>query len=108
MDWCGAGAHGGHFSHGPGARSILGKIGGTGLQFRYMLAMPKNPTTTVDLGWSPDALVLHLIGGELAIVFENFETMFEAMNVLRSPVGASRVYDLRKVGAQPVALYVVP
>lgn len=99
-----------------GASSVMGqereaslvRLVVPGSSFDIMLAMAKNPTTTVDLGWSPDALVLHLIGGELAIPFENFETMFEAMNVLRSPVGASHVYDLRKVGAQPVALYVVP
>ena len=76
--------------------------------FDIMLAVPKTPATTLDLGRSPDALLLHLIGGELALSFENFETMFEAMNILRSPVGASHVYDLRQIGPQPVALYLVP
>jgi hypothetical protein len=76
--------------------------------FDIVLAMSKMPAEIVDLGESPDALVLHLAGGRLALGFESVEAMMDAIDTLRTPVGASHVHQPGSGTAQPVAVYIVP
>ena len=76
--------------------------------FDIMLAIPKTPPTIIDLAESPDALVLHLTGGKLALGFESVEAMLDAIDALRTPVGASWVRDPGGITPRPVAVYIVP
>ena len=57
---------------------------------------------------SPDALIVHLIGGELVLAFDDADKMLRAAELLRLPVSAS--HWLRKDGKlrTPFAVYVVP
>ena len=76
--------------------------------FDIMLAISKVPAAKIDLAESPDALVLHLTGGKLALGFESVEAMMDAIDTLRAPVGASNVRHPGSGAAQPVAIYIVP
>jgi hypothetical protein len=76
--------------------------------FDIMLAMSKVPAAIVDLAESPDALVLRLAGGRLALGFESVEAMLDAMDTLHTPVGAAQVRHPGGGAAQPVAVYIVP
>jgi hypothetical protein len=77
--------------------------------YDLVLAAPKPGTHALpDLGNAPDALIVHLPGGELALVFEDAGKMIEAIDLLRSPVFAARVPSKGAASSQPVALYVVP
>ena len=63
---------------------------------------------TFDLSESPDALLVHLVGGELALGFDNPEKMLKALDSLRRPIGAFHV-DGPALGSRiPVALYLAP
>src|SRR5262249_31180400 len=88
--------------------ATLRRVEGANAGFGIMLAMSKGPAATIDFGESPDALVLHLAGGKLALVFESAEAMLDAMDTLRTPVGASRVHHPGSGAAQPLAIYIVP
>jgi hypothetical protein len=76
--------------------------------FDIMLAMPRTPGAIIDLAESPDALVLHLAGGKLALSFESAEAKLEAIDTLRTPVGASQVHHPGSSAPQAVAFYIVP
>lgn len=76
--------------------------------FDIMLAMPRTPVAIIDLAESADALILHLAGGKLALSFESVESMLEAIDTLRTPIGASQVRHPGSDPAQPIALYIVP
>jgi hypothetical protein len=76
--------------------------------FDIMLAMSKVPAAIVDLAESPEALVLHLAGGKLALGFESVEAMLEAIDTLRTPVSAGQVHHQGNRAMQPVAVYIVP
>lgn len=76
--------------------------------FDIMLATPKVPAAKIDLAETPDALVLHLTGGKLALGFESVEAMMAAIDTLRTPVGASQVHPPGSGAVQPVAVYIVP
>ena len=76
--------------------------------FDIMLAIPKVPAANIDLAESPDALVIHLTGGKLALGFESVEAMMDAIDTLRAPVGASQVHRPGSGAAEPVAVYIVP
>jgi hypothetical protein len=65
---------------------VLQKIELAGAGFDIILAMPKTPPATCDLAKSPDALVMHLIGGELTLGFDSEEKMLAALESLRMPV----------------------
>ena len=78
-----------------------------GAGFNIVLATPKSPAATIDLGESPDALVLHLSGGELALAFEDGQKMIEAMDFLQHPGCAFRASDDGR-SAESVSVYVVP
>ena len=85
--------------------AVLQKVAVPGAGFDIILAMPKSPGTTINLGNSPDALVAHLIGGELALSFDGEEKMLKALNSLQLPVCALHV-DSK--ASKPVAVYIVP
>ena len=86
----------------------LRRIEVSGSSFDIILAMPKTPGAIIDLAESPDALVLHLAGGKLALGFEIVEAMIDAIDTLRTPVGASQVHRPGSAAAQPLAVYIVP
>ena len=76
--------------------------------FDLMLATSKVPAAIIDLSDSPEALVLRLAGGKLALCFESVEAMLEALDTLRTPVGAAEVHHPGSGPAQPVAVYIIP
>ena len=82
--------------------AILQKVEVRGTAFDIAVAIPKAHGVKFDLGKTPEALVVHLIGGELALWFESHEAMLKALEWLRQPVGSFRAEG------KPVALYSVP
>jgi len=74
---------------------------GTGLDI--VLAMPKSPATTIDLAMSPDALVINLIGGKLALPFNSENEMLNTLESLQRP-GCTFQTQSKK----SVSVYVVP
>jgi hypothetical protein len=76
--------------------------------FNIVLAMPKSPAATVNLDRSPDALVVHLVGGELALTFEDPAKMLATAGSLRFPACAFHVTAADGRTDMPVAAYVVP
>jgi hypothetical protein len=74
-----------------------------------VVAMPKSSAAAIyDLGYTPDALVIHLIGGKLWIGFEDAGKMLKALDVLRRPIGAFHAESDDGTSTKPVAVYVVP
>jgi hypothetical protein len=76
--------------------------------FDIILAMPKPKGAIFDLSESPDALVMHLIGGELALGFDGEEKMLAALDSLRLPVCAFHVEGKDRGARKPVSVYIVP
>jgi hypothetical protein len=77
--------------------------------FDFVLATPKPGAGMLpNLGSSPEALVVHLPGDELAVVFEDADKMLQAVDVLKRPVCAFRAGGPNGGSPQPVTLYVVP
>jgi hypothetical protein len=88
--------------------AFLQKLEVPGGAFDIIVAMPKPGGVTFDLSESPDAFLVHLIGGELALGFENAEKMLKTFDSLRRPIGAFHV-DGPALGSRiPIALYLVP
>jgi hypothetical protein len=79
-----------------------------GAGFNIVLATPKSPAAVIDLGASPDALILHLVGGELALAFEDGSKMLEAINLLQHPGCAFRAGNGNGISSTPISVYVVP
>ena len=88
--------------------AILQKLEVPGAAFDIIVAMPKRQGVTFDLSESPDALLVHLIGGELALEFDNAEKMLKALDSLRRPIGAFHLEAPPLKSRMPVALYLVP
>jgi hypothetical protein len=88
--------------------AVLKRVEVPGAAFDIILAMPKSPPSTLNLGRSPEALVMHLIGGELALGFDSEEKMLKALDTLRRPVGALRMQSPDQSSPIPVAVYLVP
>jgi hypothetical protein len=87
--------------------AVLQKLTVPGADFDIVLAMPRSPPQRMDdLNMSPDALVVHLIGGELVLAFDDAGKMLKAAESLGSPVSAS--HWVRKDGRTPFAIYVAP
>lgn len=88
--------------------AILQRLEVPGATFDIIIAMPRPQGVTFNLSGSPDALLVHLVGGELALAFDNPEKMLKALDSLRRPIGALHV-DGPALGSRiPVALYLVP
>lgn len=88
--------------------AVLKRIEVPGAAFDLLLALPKSPPQLFyDLSESPDALVVHLIGGELVLSFEDAAEMIEAAQALREPIGASRAAGNDAISRIPFAVYAV-
>ena len=87
--------------------AMLQKIEVPGAAFDLILATPRPQGAAFDLAESPDALVMHLIGGELVLEFNDAESMLEALDTLRRPVGAVHVKSPDHRSPMPVAVYLV-
>ena len=89
--------------------ATLQKVKVPGAGFDIVLAMPKSQTgATFDLGNSPDATIVYLIGGELALSFDGPEKMLQALDSLQLPVCAFHVDSKDSKASKPVAVYTVP
>ena len=55
--------------------AILQKVEVPGAPFDLVLATAKSPAAIFDLAESPDALVIHLVGGELALGFRQLDRL---------------------------------
>jgi hypothetical protein len=87
---------------------MLQKVAVPGADFEIVFAMPKHPAGGLyDLGETPDALVMHLIGGALVVGFDAPEKMIAALEYLRSPACTFRMKGSANP-PQPVAVFVVP
>jgi hypothetical protein len=76
--------------------------------FDVIVARPSSSRAIINLGRSPDALVIHLIGGELALSFDSAEKMLTALDSLQLPACAFQVERAGGTSREPVALYVIP
>jgi len=94
-------------AHAQQREAVLRKIELPGLAFNLILAVPKPAGTTFDLSESPDALLLHLAGGELALGFEREDAMLKALEALQAPSCAPADSKASR-SRMPVAVYFVP
>ena len=88
--------------------AVLQKVTVPGATFDIILAMPKPSGATYNLGNSPDALLVHLIGGELALGFDGAERMMKELDTLQLPVCAFHVEGKASKSRKPVSVYIVP
>jgi hypothetical protein len=86
--------------------AVLRKMDVAGAPLEIIVATPKVGGDIYHLANSPDALIVHLIGGELALAFDAEEKMLKALDSLRMPVCAFHVDS--KVSRTPVSVYIVP
>jgi len=89
-------------------QAVLQTIGVPGASFDILLAMPKSPIMFYDLSESPDALVIHLVGGKLTLGFDDEEKMLKALDSLRRPIGTFDVESQDGKPRKPVAVYIIP
>jgi hypothetical protein len=87
--------------------AVLHRVGVPGAGFDIIVARPGSSGATVNLGRSPDALVIQLIGGELALSFDSEERMLRALDSLQLPACAFQVERASSISREPVAVYVV-
>jgi hypothetical protein len=76
--------------------------------FDVIVARPSSSRAIINLGSSPEALVIHLIGGELALSFDSEDRMLKALGSLQLPACAFQVERAGGTSREPVAVYVVP
>ena len=88
--------------------AVLQRLEVPGGAFDIILAMPKSQGATYNLGKSPEALIVHLIGGELALGFDGEEKMLKALDSLQLPVCAFHVESKDSKSRKPVSVYIVP
>ena len=88
--------------------AVLHRMEVPGANFEIIVARPSSSGVTIDLGRAPEALVIHLIGGELALSFDSEERMLRTLDSLQLPVGAFQVERAGSASREPVAVYVVP
>ena len=85
--------------------ATLQRLTGPDDAFDMIVAAPKSANAPIyDLGETPDALVIHLLGGELWVAFEDAAKMLDAMERLRRPLGTFYIRDREN----PVAVYIIP
>jgi len=89
--------------------AVLQRMHVPGAVFDIVFAIPKSPPPMLDnLNMSPEALIMHLTGGQLAVAFEDAREMLKVADTLRSSASSSnRVSDGGK-GRTPLAVYIVP
>jgi hypothetical protein len=89
--------------------AVLQRMRVAGADFDIVLAIPKSPPRVFDgLNMSPDALIIHLTGGQLAVAFEDPHEMLKAADTLLSSVSSSLCVTKDSKSCVPLALYVVP
>jgi hypothetical protein len=88
--------------------AVLQRVELPGMGIDVLVATAKSPAVTIDLGNSPDAMVIPLVGNALTLVFEDGAKMLAALDSLRYP-GCS-LFMPGKDGnpARAVSLYVAP
>jgi len=90
-------------------RAVLHKMEAPGASFDILIATPKSPgDASYSLSESPDALIIHLVGGELALEFDDVTKMVKALDSLHRPLGAFRIESPDHRLQIPVAVYIVP
>src|SRR5262245_996318 len=89
--------------------AVLNRLDVPGAAFDLIVALPKSPSRPFyDLSESPEALVVHVIGGKLVLTFEDELEMIKAAEFLKSPVGAFQVAIREATSSIPYAVYVIP
>jgi len=88
--------------------AVLQQVELPGVGFNLVLATPKSPSTVVNLGLSPEALIAPLIGGALALSFDDGAKMTEAIDTLQHPACAFQAESKDGNATTPVSVYVVP
>ena len=87
--------------------AVLQRVGVPGTAFDIILATPAPEGIVYDLAETPDALLLNLIGGKLALGFESVDDMLHVADRLRTPSCALQVRTKVSKSEIPVAIYVV-
>jgi hypothetical protein len=87
--------------------AVLHRIEVPDAGFDIIVARPSASGTIINLGRSPEALIIHLIGGELALSFDSEERMVRALDSLQLPACAFQVERAGGTPREPVAVYVV-
>ena len=88
-------------------QATLQSVGLPGTGLDIIVATPKSPATTLDLAMSPDALVINLFDGKLALALNSENEMLNAWDVLRRP-GCAFQSQGKDGTVQPISVYVVP
>jgi hypothetical protein len=89
-------------------QASLQKLGVAGADFDIIVATAKSPAGTArKLGNSPEALIVHLIGGELVLEFDDAKAMFKALDMLQKPACAFQLAGKDSEARDPVTVYVV-
>src|SRR5437764_7073989 len=83
--------------------ATLRRIEIPGAPFDLLIAAPKPAGVIYDLAEAPDALLLHLAGGELAIGFERADAMLETLELVQRPL-----YSFGGQGRTAITIYTVP
>ena len=83
--------------------ATLQRIEVPGAPFDLLIAAPKPAGVIYDLAEAPDALLLNLAGGELAIGFERVDAMLKTLELVRTPV-----YFFGGRGHTAITIYTVP
>jgi hypothetical protein len=88
--------------------AVLQTVEVPGGAFDLVIATPQASGAPLHLSKSPEALVMHLVGGKLALTFETAEEMLKTFDRLQSPVGAFQVPNRHRNSSVPAAVYLVP
>ncbi len=87
--------------------AVLRKVDVPGTGFDIVLATAKSPAAVVH-ELDADALVVHLIGGKLALAFEDADHMIKTLDALQVPACSFQLDSKDGKTRNPVAMYVVP
>ena len=90
--------------------AVLQTVAVRGAEFDLIVATPDPEGGIVppNLQNTPEALIVPLHGGKLALVFDDPWEMVKAFDSLRTPVGAFETPGRGGHAPEPVALYIVP
>ena len=83
--------------------AILQRVELPGVPFDLVIAAPKPAGVIYDLAEAPDALLLNLAGGELAIGFERVDAMLKTLELVQTPV-----FSFGGKGRAAITIYTVP
>src|SRR6476620_4879299 len=83
--------------------AILQRVEIPGAPFDLLIAAPKPAGVIYDLAEAPDALLLNLAGGELAIGFEHVDSMLKTVELVQTPV-----YSFGGKGRTAITIFTVP